>query len=164
MKKRERRLESLPAIGLSRRHVLAGAGTLLAAVPVVAKAEPLPVLDLGALFKDDDVGRTGFRPEVVALAGRQVVAQGYEIFHRRPDPPRFLCLANGPGSTCPHCAGMLVMPRDMIVYYPFGSTAGTADPARPGTVAGVLELGAERDPQSGFVSTIRLRQTQPLLG
>lgn len=115
----------------------------------------LPVLDLENLYAGA-IGRTRFAPEVEALAGQVVAVDGYFLPHLRPGAG-FACIAATPAITCPHCReNMFTIPWDMVVWYPSEDDKPIAT-EEPGRAVGELELGARRDPRTGFVSVIRLR-------
>ncbi len=132
-----------------------------AAIPLVAPklsmAAGLSELCLVSLYDADDVTRLKFSEATLSLAGNVVAARGYITPHTRESAPFFIVSAQ-PLGKCPHCDATKAKPREAIAYYP-----------RPGTLAaplnvefvrihGTLELGAKRDFDTGFVTTVRLRQ------
>lgn len=145
--------------GLSRRQLalglVASAIGPRTAAGMSAPSDALPVLDLDNLYAGP-IGRTRFAPKVEALAGQLVAVDGYFLPHLRPGAG-FACLAATPAVTCPHCReNMVTIPWDMVVWYPADGDKSipTDDLSR---AVGELELGARRDPRTGFVSVIRLR-------
>lgn len=146
------------APGLSRRQLALGlvASALVpSAAATSAAASALPVLDLENLYVGA-IGRTRFAPSVEALAGQLVAVDGYSLPHLRPGAG-FACIAATPAITCPHCReDMVTIPWDMAVWYPLDGER-LISTERPGRAVGELELGARRDPRTGFVSVVRLR-------
>lgn len=145
--------------GLSRRQLalglVASAFVPPAAVGMSAPPGGLPVLDLENLYAGP-IGRTRFASEVEALAGQLVAVDGYFLPHLRSGAG-FACIAATPAITCPHCReSMVTIPWDMVVWYPADDDKPISTEDRSRAV-GELELGARRDPRTGFVSVMRLR-------
>jgi hypothetical protein len=148
----------------SRRRLLAGvAGCLLTTwLPRPGGAAAVPQLDIDNLYTPGDITRLNFAPNVLAFAGEIVSIEGYQVPHSR-NGARFFCVSSEPGKTCPHCADMLTVPRDMVAYYGPAHAQPIITPNERVRVAGILELGAKRDFETGFVTTIRLRAPSVLV-
>ncbi len=144
---------------MRRRDMLMLGAALAAGCPHVALAQPAR-LTLGQLYDPPDLAATNFAAPVRALAGRQVVVDGFVAPHAAGNVPFHIITAR-PINTCPHCGGQ-AMPADaLLAYIPPRDTALPV--GRPTLVAGRLELGAARDVTTGFLSTARLRDAQLIL-
>lgn len=143
--------------GLSRRDLLRGlVFTAAVGLPRFTWANSVTQLELDDLYAPGDVARLKFTSRIRALAGEIVSVEGYRLPHNRSGA-RFICVSSEPGKTCPHCAAMATMPRGMIAYYPPTGQTEVAAPNDRVVISGVLELGAKRDFDTGFVTTIRIR-------
>jgi hypothetical protein len=135
---------------LSRRTLLTAAAALPFA-PVAALAA-----DAGAILKVRDFyNRTrGFSETAERLHGERIVVEGFMAPPLKADS-RFFVLTKMPMSVCPFCETAAEWPDDIMAVYtkrvvdviPFNVKIETR---------GVLELGEFRDPDTGFVSLVRL--------
>lgn len=141
---------------MRRRDMMLAGAALIAGCPHAALARPAK-LALDQLYDPPDLAATNFAAPVRALAGRQVVVEGFIAPHASGNAP-FHIVASRPIATCPHC-GAQAMPADALLAYvpprymplPVGGRS---------LIAGRLELGAARDVTTGFLSTARLRDAQ----
>jgi hypothetical protein len=97
-----------------------------------------------------------FAEAALRLKGRAVTMQGYLAPPLKPEA-RFLVLSARPVSVCPFCQSDADWPQDIVVVYPrdpgsvpYRSTSTAIE------VTGRLELGSTVDPETGFVSQVRL--------
>jgi hypothetical protein len=132
---------------VTRRTAL---GILLAA-PVIARAsmaiaEPIR---MRALYERDG----SFSELAESLKNQRVVIRGFMAPPLKP-MVTFFVLTQGPVEVCPFCDSEASWPRDIIFVRPKGRTAPRT--GRPLLVSGILELGTETDPETGFVSRVRL--------
>lgn len=102
-------------------------------------------------------GVTGLRfsDKVGVLVGRRVAITGFMAPPLKADAG-FFVLAREPMSLCPFCSSDAEWPADIVVVY----LRRDLVPARfdePVEAAGVLEAGSWTDPDTGFVSQLRLR-------
>ena len=139
--------------GLPRRGVLAaglGGGVLAAARPAAA-AE---LLTFEGLYKRFDVLGLAYSDRVTGLTGRGVMIQGYMAPPLRAES-NFFVLTREPLAICPFCQSDADWPLDTVVVY----LRGASPLVRAGTrvsVSGRLETGSRTDPETGFVSQLRL--------
>lgn len=93
-------------------------------------------------------------PKTKALTGSEVAIVGYMA------PPlkaqaTFFVLTKMPMAVCPFCDSTLDWPTDIVLI----KTSSIVDPTPfnfPIRVVGKLEVGFEKDPETGFVSFLRL--------
>ena len=144
--------------GLSRRHLLIGtagvAGSLLCSP---ARAQRGGVLTFDDLYEASGVLGLKFAPKMLALKGQSVRMQGYMAPPLKPESD-FFVLTRQPVTICPFCSSDADWPTDIVVVY----LQRAASPTRfsdPIEVIGTLEVGSWTDPQTGFVSQIRLVQS-----
>ena len=99
-----------------------------------------------------------FSDKVQRLAGRIVSLRGYMA------PPLsaeaiFFVLTREPMSICPFCSSDAEWPPDILVVY-LRRRALPLDPSERIEVTGRLETGSWTDPETGFVSQLRLRDAE----
>jgi hypothetical protein len=93
-----------------------------------------------------------------SLEGKAIVMEGFMAPPLKPTL-NFFVLTRIPMSICPFCSSDADWPYDIVIVrldrpvyaLPFD---------RPIRVEGVLELGSDVDPETGFVSLIRIRATR----
>jgi hypothetical protein len=136
--------------GPSRRTVVVAARTW-AAVPAAAGTDSLRFDDL---YEGSGVLGLRFAPPLLAARGRSVQMRGYMAPPLKAES-QFFVLTREPVSICPFCSSDADWPTDIVVVY-------LRDPARPIrfsdeiAVTGTMEVGSWTDPDTGFVSQIRL--------
>lgn len=135
---------------MKRRQFLSATATLLA-VPYLARpARADDVIKLRDLYNRD----RSFSDLALSLEGSRVTVDGFMA------PPlkaeiRFFVLTRIPMAVCPFCETEADWPDDILAIYtkrvvdviPFNVRIETR---------GVLELGPYRDPDTGFLSMVRL--------
>lgn len=131
------------------------AGRLLATLLLGLAAAPLAAadLDFDSLYLPGVLGLT-FSPQTLSFKNRQTSIVGYMA------PPlrlqgKFFVLTRQPVSLCPFCNSDADWPADIIVVYLTKDEFFTPH-GRPLLVVGKLEIGSYRDPDTGFVSQLRL--------
>jgi hypothetical protein len=134
---------------LTRRLLLGGAVSALGGT-----AHAVEMLRFDGLYKSFGVRGMEFSDRVRALSGKPVAITGYMAPPLKAES-RFFVLSSEPLALCPFCQSDADWPVDIVVVYlshvmPLIS-AGTRI-----TVAGRLETGSWLDPESGFVSLMRL--------
>lgn len=133
-------------------------GTMRKLLPILA------LLFVGAIATAEDLSFSEFYRESVlglefssktkALSGRTVNIVGFMA------PPlkargNFFVLTREPVSLCPYCNSDADWPADIVVVY-LKSTETFRQRNRPLVVTGRLETGSYTDPETGFVSLLRL--------
>lgn len=97
-----------------------------------------------------------FSDAAVRLRGRPVVIEGFLAPPLKAEAAFFVLCAR-PVSLCPFCQSDADWPQDIVVVYPrSGDAVSFRSAADPVEVSGRLELGALRDPDTGFVSQARI--------
>ncbi|CAH2600541.1 conserved protein of unknown function [Rhodovastum atsumiense] len=137
--------------GLPTRRSLLGGAALLASRPARAEDE---TLTFETLYSGWGVRGLVFSDRVKALAGRRVGMRGYMAPPLKAESP-FFVLTREPLSLCPFCQSDAEWPVDIVVIYlrRAGTLVGAGEPVR---VLGRLDIGSWTDPESGFVSLLRL--------
>ena len=95
-----------------------------------------------------------FSPKLTALAGKTVTVVGAMAPPLRASG-HFLVLTKDPVSLCPYCQSDADWPADIMVVYLKKETV-FIQKNRPLAVTGILEIGSHTDPETGFVSQVRL--------
>ena len=134
---------------MKRRLVLAG---LMASVS--ARAETPPVLRFDTLYKRFGVRGLVFSDGVLALAGKPVSMTGYMAPPLRAES-RFFVLTREPLALCPFCQSDADWPLDIVVIL-LRREAPLVGAGTRITVTGRLEFGSMTDPETGFVSQLRV--------
>ncbi len=137
------------------RRVVIGAAV---AAPIVARAAlrdgQLPTLDFDHLYKSFGVRGMEFSDRVRELSGQKVAVIGYMAPPLKAES-KFFVLSREPLAICPFCDSDANWPLDIVVIYLKYQMPLVSAGARL-TVVGRLESGSWLDPESGFVSLLRL--------
>jgi hypothetical protein len=135
-----------------RRRTLLGVAAVL--VAPAAHGLDLAPLKFEQLYKSFGVRGYEFSDTLLALKGKQVVMGGYMAPPLKPES-RFFVLTGQPLALCPFCQSDADWPADIVVVYLKAASAlvGGGDPV---VVSGRLEVGFWTDPQTGFVSQLRI--------
>ena len=132
----------------------------LAALPIaatlcrLAAADDASRLSFAEMYAARGVLGLELAAKAKALAGSRVEILGYMAPPLKPEVP-FFVLTRAPVALCPFCNSDADWPSDIVVVYPRSSERWTQD-GLPVVVAGTLELGSKIDPQTGFVSLVRV--------
>jgi hypothetical protein len=133
---------------LTRRTFLAAAAATPLAIP--ARAAQDDVLKVREFYDR----MRGFSDLAQSLQGERITVEGFMAPPLKADS-KFFVLTKMPMSVCPFCETAAEWPDDIMAVY----TKRTVDVV-PFNVKietrGVLELGEFRDPDTGFVSLVRL--------
>jgi hypothetical protein len=142
---------------ITRRRVL---HAMTAASAIAGVALPFRVhaaeaaLGFGELYAKQSVLGLELSDKARGLAGRKVKILGYLAPPLKPDIT-FFVLTRAPVALCPFCNSDADWPSDIVVVYPH-ARLDTAQDGLPVAVTGTLELGSRRDPQTGFLSLVRV--------
>lgn len=93
-------------------------------------------------------------PKLTSLAGKSVTITGFMAPLLRVQSD-FFVLTRQPVSLCPFCNSDADWPADILVIY-LKSGQIFSQHGRPIDVTGRLEVGSHTDPQTGFVSLVRI--------
>ncbi len=143
---------NMPPRGTSRRQFLAQSGTVAAGLLLgadVAHAEQRAI-KLRDLYEKD----MSFSPFAENTKGQRIAVKGFMAPPLKAQSP-FFVLTKRPMATCPFCNDGDEWPDDLVAVY-----AKRIVDVQPFNVAlvvsGTLELGDYKDPDTGFVSRVRL--------
>ena len=141
-------------VAISRRQLLRSFAAL-PAFAVDARADDVEVISFGGLYKSFGVLGYEFADHVKSRAGKVVAMMGYMA------PPlsvesNFFVLTREPLAICPFCQSDADWPVDILVVYLARATPLVTAGARV-MVTGRLEVGSWTDPETGFISQIRLQ-------
>ena len=132
---------------LTRRTLLIAAALGLGLSKPVLAARRVRMFEL---YDDNN----DFSPLAKELNGQRVAMQGFMAPHLKVDSDFFI-LSNTPVETCPFCAseGDWI---DSIVFVRMRRKQEAVDPGAVIMVEGKLEIGPEKDPETGFFSKVRI--------
>lgn len=136
---------------LDRRRLLVSAAWVGVAGPALASAE---LLTFGELYKSFGVRGFAFSERAMALKGRAVTFIGYMAPPLKPESA-FFVLTREPLAICPFCQSDADWPVDIVVVH-LDRTSPLVSAGAKVAVTGRLEIGSWTDPETGFVSQIRL--------
>ncbi|MFT4191326.1 MAG: hypothetical protein QM617_07390 [Comamonas sp.] len=137
---------------------------LLGAAAGVAALAPRPAAAReDRLYFDELYGRFGvlgmeYSDKVKALAGRRVAMLGFMAPPLKAEA-LFFVLTKVPMALCPFCSSDADWPDDIVVVY-LERKQTFVQPSAQIEVRGTLETGSWRDPETGFLSLLRLRQAR----
>ena len=146
----------MPKPAVSRRRIMLGTAGLAAVLahparPGWAAAAPLRFAELYG--KVSVLGLT-FSDKVESLAGQQVSMRGFMAPPLKPEA-KFFVLTEIPMSICPFCSSDADWPDNIVVVY-LDRAQDFVQANAPIEVQGTLEVGSWPDPETGFVSLLRL--------
>jgi hypothetical protein len=139
----------------SRRSLLG----MIGLSPLVALARP-SAAEVNALSFDDLYGKISvlgleYSEKVKTLAGQQVEMSGFMAPPLKAEAA-FFVLTEIPMSICPFCSTDSDWPDNIVVIY-LDEKQTFVQPGTRIDVAGTLEVGSWTDPETGFLSRLRLR-------
>jgi hypothetical protein len=111
-------------------------------------------LSFDGLYKSFGVRGLEFSERLLALRGKPVSIDGYMAPPLKAES-RFFVLTREPVALCPFCQSDAEWPDDILVIYLKGvePMVSAGEKVR---VEGRLEVGSWTDPETGFVSQIRI--------
>lgn len=135
----------------NRRALLLATATL--AIAGVARAGD-DALAFDELYGTVGVLGLAFSDKLKALEGQTVRMKGFMAPPLKAEA-RFFVLTQRPMALCPFCSSDADWPADIVVVYL--NRAQTFEQANAEiAVTGTLELGSWTDPETGFVSQVRI--------
>lgn len=99
-----------------------------------------------------------FSDKVKSLAGQDVAMRGFMAPPLKAEAA-FFVLTEIPMSLCPFCSSDADWPDNIVVVY-LDEKQTFVQPSQTIEVQGTLEYGSWTDPETGFVSLLRLRGAQ----
>lgn len=139
---------TVPAI--SRRTFIAG----LAALSCVSAAQAGDGLTFDELYGKVSVLGLTFSDKVKALEGKTVSMRGFMAPPLKAEA-KFFVLTEIPMALCPFCSSDSDWPSNIVVVY-IDEKSTFVPPSKLIEVTGTLEVGSWTDPETGFVSLLRL--------
>ena len=118
----------------------------------------VPSLTFEELYGKIGVLGLEFSAKVKALSGRAVAMRGFMAPPLKAEA-NFFVLTKIPMALCPFCSSDQDWPDDIVVVY-LGEKQTFVQPSTTIEVHGTLEAGSWTDPDTGFVSLLRLRDAQ----
>ena len=142
---------------LPRRQILTllGLSPLLLAPPALAAPATLCFPEL---YGKISVLGLEFSAKVKELDGKDVVMSGFMAPPLKAEAT-FFVLTEIPMSICPFCSSDSDWPDNIVVIY-LDEKQTFVQPSQTIEVRGILEYGSWTDPETGFVSLLRLRQAE----
>ena len=140
---------------ISRRHLL-GTAAAVALLPLAGRmAEAAQqILDFEELYGKVSPLGLSFSDKVKSLAGKPVTMRGFMAPPLKAEA-KFFVLTQIPMSICPFCSTDADWPDNIVVIYL--DSAQTFEQANALIeVSGTLEVGSWTDPETGFVSLLRI--------
>ncbi|WP_420393711.1 hypothetical protein [Acuticoccus sp.] len=133
---------------MNRRHFLT-AGAAVLAMPILPAGANGPVR-MRDLYEKD----LSFSQFALVSEGERIAVRGFMAPPLKAEAP-FFVLTKRPMSVCPFCETSAEWPDDILAIY----TKRTVDVVPfnvPILTRGELQLGDHRDPNTGFLSRVRL--------
>lgn len=143
---------TVPLLTRRRALVLAGAAALFGS----SAARAAETLGFNELYSKFGVLGLEFSDKVKQLTGKDVAIRGFMAPPLKAEAA-FFVLTEIPMSICPFCSTDADWPDNIIVVY-LGEKQTFVQPSAPIEVRGTLEMGSWTDPETGFLSLLRLRQ------
>jgi len=111
-------------------------------------------LSFDSLYKSVGVLGTQYSERAKLLKGKVIRMRGYMAPPLKPES-RFFVLTREPVAVCPFCSSDAQWPSDIVVIY-LKATLGPVDFTQRIEVTGKLEMDSWTDPETGFVSQVRI--------
>lgn len=115
-----------------------------------------PTLPFDEFYGSIGVMGLTFSEKVKSLAGQEIEIRGFMAPPLKAES-NFFVLTKMPMSLCPFCSSDADWPADIIVVYLKKRQTFVQYNAQI-KVTGILEYGSWKDPETGFVSLLRLRK------
>ena len=121
-------------------------------MPLLARAAEMLTFD--TLYKSIGVLGIKYSDKALALKGQAVRMRGFMAPPLKPES-KFFVLTREPVAICPFCSSDAEWPVDIVVIY-LKDTLVPINFSQRIEAEGRLEIGSWVDPQTGFVSQVRL--------
>ncbi|MGV1794762.1 hypothetical protein [Rhizobium sp. A37_96] len=139
---------------INRRTFLAVAATL-PVMGIAVRAKAAEKLGFGELYKSFGPLGLEFSDRVKQLSGKEIAINGFMAPPLKAEAA-FFVLTEIPMSLCPFCSSDADWPDNIMVVY-LSSRQTFVQYNAPILAQGVLEYGSWTDPETGFISQLRLR-------
>lgn len=135
---------------------------LIAGLPLLAAGRRVEAADSDITF-DELYGKVSvlgleFSEKVKQLNGKEIAMRGFMAPPLKAEA-QFFVLTEIPMSICPFCSTDSDWPDNIVVVY-LGEKQTFTQPSQTIEVRGKLEMGSWTDPETGFVSLLRIRQAE----
>lgn len=146
----------MPKPARSRRRIVLGTVGLAVGLGLPARPGRAGEASLGftELYGKVSVLGLTFSDKVKTLAGQPVGMRGFMAPPLKAEA-KFFVLTEIPMSICPFCSSDADWPDNIVVVY-LDAAQTFVQANAPIEVAGTLEVGSWTDPETGFVSLLRL--------
>ena len=149
-------MEIFSSLHLSRRRLIGAAVALPFTTSLAGAADPS--LSFGELYGKFGVLGLEFSDKVKRLAGQEISMKGFMAPPLKAEA-QFFVLTEVPMSLCLFCSSDADWPDNIVVVY-LGEKQTFTQPSQTIEVRGKLEFGSWTDPETGFVSLLRIRQAE----
>jgi len=143
-----------PIATINRRNFLAAVATL-PVMGVAMRASASEKLGFDQLYKSFGPLGLEFSDKVKQLSGKEIAINGFMAPPLKAEAA-FFVLTEIPMSLCPFCSSDADWPDNIMVVY-LASKQTFVQYNAPIMARGVLEYGSWTDPETGFISQLRLR-------
>lgn len=126
----------------------------LAALPIAGPAHATPSITFDELYGKVSVLGLSFSDKLKSLAGGTVSMHGFMAPPLKAEA-KFFVLTEIPMALCPFCSSDADWPDNIVVVY-LDEKQTFVPPSRLISVTGKLEVGSWIDPETGFVSLVRI--------
>lgn len=154
-------MEKPRKVPLNRRQMLGLSLGLLAGLPalsVSSRARAESDLTFDELYGKISVLGLEFSDKVKQLDGKDIAMRGFMAPPLKAEAA-FFVLTEVPMSICPFCSTDADWPDNIVVVY-LSEKQTFTQPSQTIEVRGKLEMGSWTDPDTGFVSLLRIRQAE----
>lgn len=145
----------------NRRQTLTMTLGLVSGLPLLAnagRAEANSDITFDELYGKVSVLGLEFSDKVKQLNGKEIAMRGFMAPPLKAEA-QFFVLTEIPMSICPFCSTDSDWPDNIVVVY-LGEKQTFTQPSQTIEVRGMLEMGSWTDPETGFVSLLRIRQAE----
>ena len=133
--------------------------TVAGALSVIARpAAAAETISFGQLYSKFGVLGLEYSDKIKALAGKPVSMEGFMAPPLKAEA-NFFVLTEIPMALCPFCSSDADWPDNIVVIYLGGKQTFLPGGTRI-SVDGTLELGSWTDPDTGFLSRLRIRDAR----
>ncbi|MDO1580547.1 hypothetical protein [Rhizobium oryzicola] len=145
----------IDVLHFDRRTFLSTIGLAFATVPFREAYAATTQLSFGELYGKVSVLGLEFSDKVKTLTGKPVAMRGFMAPPLKAEAA-FFVLTEIPMSLCPFCSSDADWPDNIVVVY-LGAKQTFTQPNQLIEVQGQLDMGSWIDPETGFVSRLRIR-------
>ncbi|QND40360.1 hypothetical protein HB771_28750 [Rhizobium leguminosarum bv. viciae] len=149
-------METLSSLHFGRRRLIGAAIMFPFTAPLVRAADSS--LAFGELYGKFGVLGLEFSDKVKRVAGQEIRMKGFMAPPLKAEA-QFFVLTEVPMSLCPFCSSDADWPDNIVVVYLLEKQTFVQS-RQAIEVRGTLEYGSWTDPDTGFVSLLRIRQAE----